>query len=165
MVTLCREPVARASRRCDSVVPHRSMRQGSTLVDVLVATVILGGALTALLSISGQSIAAQQRGEEIRTAAMLLDEQLNTVLMLGPDSFASRQRVEGSCDPPFENYTYRLEFSGGQSGDAYHVVATISWFSGGRVRSETIETMIAPRLGDDPDPDRRPEQVVPREFQ
>lgn len=140
------------------------VRRGALLVDVIVATIILGSAVVAILGVVGRSISAQARGEELRTAAMLLDEQLNTVLMLGPDSYASSGSVEGRCEPPFENYAYRLEFTGGIGGDPYMVRATVSWMSGGRVRSESIETFMAPRLGDDPDPDRKPASPIGREY-
>ena len=53
-------------------------------------------------------------------------------------------------------------YGGGTGGAPYHVTATISWFSAGRTQSETVETCIAPRLGDEPNPDRRPEQNVDR---
>jgi hypothetical protein len=95
---------------------------------------------------------------------MLIDEQLNTVLMLGPEEFATSGSVEGQCDAPFQDYSYRLDFSGGIGGDPYLVRATVSWSTSGRLRSESIETFIAPRLGDDPDPDRKPAEPIGREY-
>ncbi len=140
------------------------LRRGALLVDVIVATIILGSSVVAILGVVGRAISAQSSGEELRTAAMLLDEQLNTILMLGPDQEASRGTVEGRCEAPFQDYSYSIEFSGGIGGDPYLVRATVSWMSGGRLRSESIETFMAPRLGDDPDPDRRPAEPVGRDF-
>ncbi len=137
-------------------------RAGVVLVDVLVATVLLGVALTALISMTGRALASQRQGEQMQAAAMLIEEQLNLVLARGPDSYASRFPVEGSCDAPFGEYRYKLEFTEGQGGDAYRVVATVSWGTGARARSESVETMVAPRLGDEPDPDRRPGQAAVR---
>ncbi len=137
-------------------------RRGVILVDAIIGSVLLGIALASIIGLAGRSLAAQKRGEEIRVAAMLLDEQLNLVLMRSPDEYASRFDTEGACDPPFANYSYRLDIQGGQSGNPYVVRATVSWTSGGRVRSESIETYMSPRLGGDPDPERRPAEAVDR---
>jgi hypothetical protein len=37
------------------------------------------------------------------------------------------------------------------------------WASGGYERTASCETLIAPRLGDDPDPPRKPEETVARD--
>ena len=142
-------------------LPHRSGR-GVVLVDVIVGAVLLGVALAVMIGILGRSITAQTQGERLQTAASLIDEQLNLVLMRGPDSYGSRFGLEGPCDAPFEDYHYSLTFSNPSPARPYEVTATISWESGGRVVSESVTTLIAPRLGDDPDPVRQPEQPVER---
>ena len=144
------------------MVARRRQSRGVVLVDVLVATVLLGISLTVLISMTGRALASQRQGEQLQIAAMLLDQQLNLVLARGPDDYASSFETSGPCEVPFERFQYSLEFSGGESGDAYRVVATVSWADGGVLRSASVETMIAPRLGDDPDPDRRPEQPAVR---
>ena len=98
------------------------------------------------------------------TAAALIDEQLNLVLARGPDNYGSRFETEGRCDPPLEAYRYEIEIDGGQSGEPYDVVVTVSWVYAGRVRSAQVATKIAPREGDDPDPERTPAEPVERYF-
>lgn len=141
---------------------RRRDHRGVVLVDAIVGSLLLGVVLVVVIGIAGRALTAQMRGEELRTAAMLLDEQLNLVLMRGPDEYASRFGVQGPCDPPFGGYSYRLDIDGGQSGTPYSVRATVSWVSGGRTRSESVETFMSPRLGDDPDPERRPREAVDR---
>lgn len=145
-----------------SITRTTTPTRGIALVEVLVATLILGVALSVLVGLAGRALWAQASGERLETAAMLLDEQLNLVLARGPDSYASRFDTRGRCDEPFEMYTYSLDISGGDGGAPYRVAATVSWEEGGRVRSETVETCMAPRLGDDPDPYRRPDDAVLR---
>ena len=140
----------------------RTSRRAIVLVDAVVGAVLLGMALAVIVGLGGRALAAQRRGEELHIAAMLLDEQLNLVLMHGPDDYAARFDTEGVCDAPFADYTYRLDISGGQSGDPYHVRATVSWLSAGRLKSESVETYLAPRLGDEPNPIRRPMDPVDR---
>lgn len=140
------------------------IRRAVVLVDAIVAAVLVGVALAVMIGLGGRALSAQASGEQLQTAAMLLDEQLNLVLARGPDEYASRFPTQGFCDPPFQNFEYKLDFSGGQSGDAFRVVVTVSWMQGGRVWTESIETMIAPRLGDEPDPERRPDEAVNRWY-
>lgn len=142
----------------------RARERGVVLVDAIVAAVLLGVALAVMIGLGGRALSAQSTGEQLQTAAMLLDEQLNLVLARGPDNYAGRFPVQGQCDKPYDNFTYHLDFSEGQSGDAYRVLATVTWMSGGKPRSESIETLIAPRLGDEPDPVRRPDEAVNRWY-
>lgn len=148
-----------------SAAPSRSgldlSRSGVALLDALVAAIILGVALAALGSLASQAISSQVTGEQIATASMLADEQLNFVLARGPDTYAKRFPVEGACDEPFGAYRFKLEFSGGD-GEAYAVKSTVFWSTPAGDRSVTLETNIAGHPGDDPDPDRRPEQPVER---
>ncbi len=139
-------------------------RRGVLLADVLVATVIVGSALAVLMSMTGRALRAQAQGEQLRVAAMLLDEKLNLVLARGADDYASRfGDMEGVCEEPFQKFRYKIEITGsGSGGEAFTVVATVSWLDGATMRIETVETRIAPRLGEEPDPDRRPEQSVER---
>lgn len=137
--------------------------RGVVLVDIIVAVVLLGVALAALLGMANRSLTAQSQGERLQIAAMLLDEQLNLVLMQGPDDYETRFGVEGPCDPPFSDYKYRLDITGGAGGEAFSVKATVSWFEAGQPRSESVQTLIAPRVGEEPDPDRRPKTAVERE--
>ncbi len=137
-------------------------RRGVMLVDVIVATVMAGAALAVIIGLSSRAMTAQRQGEDLRAAAMLIDEQLNLVLARGPDDYGGRFPVEGACDAPFERFRFRLDISGGDGGEAYRVVATVTWPDAGVIRSAVVETRIAPRLGDEPDPERRPEETINR---
>jgi hypothetical protein len=132
------------------------------LIDAIVGAILLGVALASLVALGGRAISAQGEGEHLRNAAMLIDERLNLVLMAGVEGYTSRYDLEGTCDPPFGQYRYRVQIGGGQSGEPYSVAVTVSWMAGGRSRSETVEALIAPLTGDDPDPIRRPGTVVDR---
>ena len=147
--------------------PEQSIRRrGFVLVDVIVATIILGVSLVVMLSLAARALGSQQRGEDMATAAHLADEQLHLVLARGPDGYSKRFPTSGVCDPPFNRYRFGLDFSGGGStGETYRVAATITWATGPIPQSLTIETLIASRdagEGGDSDPVRTPEQPVIR---
>jgi hypothetical protein len=133
------------------------------LVDALVAAVLLGVSLAAVVGMVSSASTAQRRGERMEVAAMLLDEQMNMVVARGADQYAQRFGLEGRCDAPFEDYSYELEFDSRAAGEAYTVTVTVSWVDAGRRFSESVQTKVAPRLGDDPDPDRKPEETVIRQ--
>ncbi len=141
---------------------RRQSRRAVALIDAIVAAVILGVALSLIISLGSQAINSQRTGEELQTAAMLADEQLNLVLARGPDDYAKRFGTSGTCEPPLDNYRYSLAFSEGTGGRPYRVSATIVWTSAGKERTLVIEALMAPRGGTDPDPDRRPQNPVER---
>lgn len=172
--------LARSTRPSHRGMMARTAR-GMMLVDILVAVIMLGTSLAILIGMTARALRAQRTGETLANVAMLLDEQLNLILARGPDEYSSRFPLEGPCDPPFEGFRYRISFNasdpaiaaagggGGASsssststGGTYAVSVTISWNDGGFIRTESVQTRIAPRLGDEPDPDRRPPETVDR---
>ncbi len=140
----------------------RFNRRAVALIDVIVGTVLLGITIAVLMSLLGQATQAQAMGEQMSTAARLIDEQLSLVLARGPDNYATRFPAEGVCDAPFEGFRYRLTFTGGTSGQPYTVRSTVLWDSGSVERSASVEALIAARLGDEADPERKPTETVDR---
>lgn len=148
-----------------SLQPRRTARRGVALIEAIVAAIILGVGLTALVSFASGALSASRLGQEIGTAAMLADEQLQLVLARGPDDYARRFDLKGRCDPPFQTYLYELTFTGGNGGQPYRVRAVVRWESSRGPQSVDVETLIAPRQveGDaQADPDRRPAAAVTR---
>jgi type II secretory pathway pseudopilin PulG len=141
----------------------RIMRPSFVLADAIVATVMLGAALSVIVSLVGRALAAQRVGERLEVVAMLLDEQLQMVVARGPDNYLQRFPANGKCDIPFADYEYQLAITSNGSADAYSVKATISWREGSRLLNESVETRVAPRRGDEPDPDRKPAESVVRQ--
>lgn len=147
------------------VAPRARSSRGFALVDVLVGAILIGISLAVIIGLTGQSITAQRRGEELATAANLADEQLQLLLARGPDEYAKRFRLEGPCDPPFQDYSYKLVISGGSTNRPYNISCEINWMSGRSPQSVIIETLMASRDGGDgePDPLRTPDQPVLRQ--
>lgn len=136
--------------------------RGFALVEALVAAIILGVALAAILGLMTRALSSQRQGELLQTAAMLADEQLNLVLARGPDSYGNRFPLRGVCDPPFDTFSYDLSIGPSGVSSAYAVSVTISWQEARGPQNVTVGTRMAPRTGDDPDPDRRPQQAPER---
>lgn len=145
------------------------------LVDVIVATIIVGVSLAVIVGLIGRALSSQKRGEELSIAAGLADESLQMVLARGPDEYPRRFPLEGACEPPFQDYAYKLAFAGGGSAGApYTVTCTISWGGIGKGaaarggQSIVIQTLMASRNGGPEglaDPERRPDASVDRQAE
>lgn len=138
------------------------VRSAFALLEVIIGAIVLGVAMASVLSLVGQSVIVQSQGQHMETAARLADERLNLVLAVGPDAYPSVFSLRGPCDEPFEKYAYEVQITPQGGGQAYRVRATVSWIDGTRRPELSLETLIAPRLGDDPDPDRKPPETLNR---
>lgn len=137
-------------------------RRGFALVDAIVGGILLGLALVSIIGMTGSALSAQAKGEQLATAAALADERLNLVLTTGVEGYSSVFPMKGACDAPFEEFSYEVTVVSRGDSDPFIVKAEIRWQSGGRAQSLAVETLIAPRVGDDPDPDRKPLEGVDR---
>ncbi|NOG55771.1 MAG: hypothetical protein HND57_15830 [Planctomycetes bacterium] len=137
-------------------------RTGVALLDVLVAGVLVAVALVAILGIASQSLRAQLRGEKLQQAAMLLDELLGEVLSVGVEEYENLFASEGTR-PGYEGFEYQVGFEEAGTGRAYRVTATVWWYEAGTRNEETVQTLIAPRLGEEEIGDREPEEPIDRE--
>lgn len=136
--------------------------RGFVLLDAIVATLILAIALVTIVGLNSTALSAQRDGERLQDAAMLADELLEQVVAVGPERFRRVFGLRGACEPPFESYSYEMELRSVGSGDPYSVALTLLWDDQGQTRSLRFETLVAPRLGDDPDPERAPETSMER---
>jgi type II secretory pathway pseudopilin PulG len=138
-------------------------RGGFALVEAVVATVMLGVALATIIGLMSSALSSQRYGERLEVATMLAEEQLNRVLAVGPRDYRRVFKSRGQCDAPYEDYAYDVDIDLRSGGNPALVSCTIRWRAGSVDREVSIETMIAPRLGDDPTPDRRPDAIVERD--
>tara|TARA_B110000116_G_C16462858_1_gene414537 strand:+ start:95 stop:553 length:459 start_codon:yes stop_codon:yes gene_type:complete len=136
-------------------------RHGFALMDVIVGAAILGIGLTVVISMSSRSITRQTAAEKQITASWLADEILSMVLVEGPDIYEKVHPPRGTCEPPFENFSYEIELEDDGELFPVHAIATISWDAIGGRHSSVIETYIARRFGE-PVP-RVPAEAVDRE--
>lgn len=137
--------------------------RGFALVDALVAGILLAVGLAVVIGLTGRAVASQSEGRRFAEAARLADGVLNEVLAVGPEAYSSAFETRGRFEPPFAGYRYEVTLTPGEGGDPYLVTARIAWRSGPSERDVVVETLAAPRRGDEPDPEREPEQTVGRD--
>ena len=147
------------------VMPGRRLKierngRGFTLVEVMIAGVILAIGMTSLLTLTSRALSMQRRGEQKIIAAALLDEILGSVLTEGPQDFERIQSTSGPCEAPFEDWDFEVDIESAVGSDPFKVLATVIAPNG---TSYECATLIAPKLGEEPDPDRAPIEPIDRE--
>lgn len=141
------------------VVPRQ---RGFALIDVIVGGVMLGIGITAVITVTSRSLAAQMEGERQLTASWLADELLSMVLVEGPENYPKLHDTFGSFDVPFENYEFEVDLQDQGPRQPFRVTAHIRWPSPRGSREISVETLIAARLAEEPMP-RMPIDILDRE--
>lgn len=137
------------------------MRRGFALIDAVIGGIILAIGLAAILSLGARAISMQREGEVRIIAAHLADELLSTVLTEGPSDFLKLYDTFGGYDAPFRDFEYDVQLEDRGLGYPYRVTATIRHVPTGA--EYVVQTMIADREGDDPNPARAPTERLDRE--
>lgn len=137
-------------------------RRGIALIEALVGGTILGIGLAVLVSIASDASARMRLGEERIVASWIIDEMLNMIVVEGPVEYLKRYDLEGTCPAPYERYSFKLELQDQGDVEPYRVTLTVSWQSGGRLRSETVQTYIAIRRGETQIENRKPGEPITR---
>ena len=146
--------------RTHSRMPHGARRPGFALLDVVIAGVILAIGLATIFSITSKSLALQRDGEVRVMAAGMLDNLLSEVLLEGPADYPNLHSSSGRGEFPYEEFDFQVRISDPGVGEPYRVLATVTHETG---RSFVCETLIAGKLGEEPDPIRLPQEPIDRE--
>lgn len=130
-------------------------------MDAVIAGILLSIGLVTILSVGGQAMTMQRRGEVDVRAAAALDELLSAVLTEGPEDYEKLHPLSGSfdADSPFQDFQFTVEIERGGAGVPARVVASVIHEGG---RDYSIETSIAEKRGDEPDPVRTPSEPIDR---
>jgi len=137
-------------------------RRGFALMDAVIAGVLLAIGMITVLSVGGQAMTMARRGEIDVRAASALDELLSSVLTEGPVDYDKRMPLNGHFDAtsPYADFDFDIQIEQGGSGVPARVIAKVTHENG---REYTIETSIAEKRGEEPDPLRIPSEPIDRE--
>lgn len=144
----------------DPLRRYPRQREGFALLDVIIAGVLLAIGLSTIFAITARSLELQKDGEVRVQAAAMLDDLLSTVLLEGPLDFPKLHATNGQGEFPYEQFTFQVRIDDPGEGEPYRVTATVSHTTG---RSFECETLIAAKVGEEPDPERMPEIPIDRE--
>jgi prepilin-type N-terminal cleavage/methylation domain-containing protein len=117
-------------------------KKGFSLIETLVASAILSGAVLTLGAISTMSVSSTRLNRQYEVAASLLDKQLNMIDYIGIDEFIDIGQLEGVFEGYEPTYHWEVVTEYQDIDSLYLVQITISWIDGNRPYSISAETML-----------------------
>lgn len=125
----------------NSAILTPNHRRAMTLVECLVASVILGVGVAGLLSAAALSLRNQQATEHRATAVWLAQEKLAEVELAGP--YASQSRpTQGTQSQQGVTFTWTLTIEPESVGELYSVLAKVEWTGPGSSGQVELETLL-----------------------
>lgn len=152
--------IARSRTPCRRVSRRSAPRRGFALMDAIIGGMLLAIGLAAILALGTRALNMQQRGEREVVAASLLDDFLAMVLTEGVKDYEKLHPIAGRCAAPFGEYEYLVNIERGGPGVPSRVIVRLRHANGERWFAETL---IAYKLGDEPDPVRMPDEPIDRQ--
>ena len=120
----------------------RNNKSGFTLIEVLVATLILCGAVLVLGAISTRSLSQTKLNRQYEAAMSLADKQLTMIDYMGVERFVEMGRPEGVFEETEPEYRWEVVTESLDSDYLYKVTVTVRWLFRNRPYSVSVDTMI-----------------------
>ena len=117
-------------------------KRGFTLVETMVATTILCGAVMTIGAICSRSLTSTRLNRRYETALTLIDRQLSLIDYVGIDEFIAIGQTEGSFEDYAPGFTWQVATQYEDIDSLYLVTITVSWLEHNRPHSVSIETML-----------------------
>ena len=119
-------------------------RKGFSLIEMLVASLLLSAAVVVLCAVGTRSMTGVKLNRQYETAWDLLDRQLTMIDYMGVDEFLEMRQMSGQFDVEGVGgaaYRWEVEIEEGDLDNVYVVSLSISWGvagRGGRVSASTV---------------------------
>ena len=117
-------------------------KKGFSLIETLVASAILSGAVITIGAISTMSVSGTRLNRRYEMAASLLDKQLNMIDYIGIDEFIDIGQMEGEFEGYEPAYRWEVVTEYQDIDSLYLVTITVSWVDGNRPYSISANTML-----------------------
>ena len=117
-------------------------KKGFSLIETLVASAILSGAVLTLGAISTMSVSGTRLNRRYEVAASLLDKQLNLMDYIGIDEFIDLGQMEGVFEGYEPTYHWEVVTEYQEIDSLYLVTITVSWVDGNHPYSISADTML-----------------------
>jgi hypothetical protein len=121
---------------------HRTRRNAFSLIETVVATLILSGAVVTLGAISTNVLRQGTVNRHYETAASVIERQFTTIDTLGIDAFIESGQLEGIYDQEEPGYKWSVETKFKNVDDLYLVTMTVQWMEGAKPYKLAAQTML-----------------------
>ena len=118
------------------------MRSGFNLIETIVASVILSGAVLALGAISSRGLMDTRLNRHHEVAASVIDKQLTLIDAMGIDQFIEQGQSEGIIEELEPGYTWAVSTEYYGIDNVYLVTVTVGWLERNRPRQLVAQTML-----------------------
>ncbi len=115
---------------------------GFTLIEALVAGIILAMAVAVIGTTLSHAYASLTDAKEEGHAAILMDDLLTKIDLIGPARIASEGPRQGRFDGEEERFSWSAEISNRPQGHLYEVTATVFWDYAGKTKSIRVQTYL-----------------------
>jgi prepilin-type N-terminal cleavage/methylation domain-containing protein len=120
----------------------RTRQAGFNLVETMVASVILSGAVLALGAISSNAVRDVSLNRRYEVAASVIERQLSLIDCAGIDQFIELGQTEGVYEDMEPACHWQVETEYWGIDGLYLVTVTVTWLEGKRPRQLTAQTML-----------------------
>lgn len=120
----------------------RTRQTGFNLVETIVASMILSGAVLTLGSISTNAVVGTRLNQHYQTAASLVEARLVQIDVMGITEFIESGQTEGVEEVLEPGYRWEVTTSYQDTDNVYLVSVTVSWLEGKRPYEITVQTML-----------------------
>ena len=120
---------------------HCKKREGFTLVEVILAAMILSMSVLAIGAVNTRSIIQTRLNRQYETAASLANRQLSLMDYIGIDNFLKAGKTEGKTEYVGMSFDWQV-VTELQTTGLYLVTVKISWLEGRKTYSVAVQTML-----------------------
>lgn len=120
---------------------RRQGRLGMTLIEVVVATVILGLGIAGLMSATAKGLRNQQKSEYRAAALALAEAKLSEVDLIGPHVWMLARPTSGDENVGAQTYHWTLSIEQRPVGELFVVRVEVEW-AGAGAGSVGLETWL-----------------------
>lgn len=124
------------------MVQAKTNKKGFSLIETLVASAILSGAVLTIGAISTMSLSGTRVNRRYETALSLIDKQLSLIDYVGIDEFVELGQMEGDFEEVEPGYHWEVTTEYQEIDSLYLVTITVSWVDGRRPYSLSVDTML-----------------------
>lgn len=124
------------------IVQMKQSDRGFTLVETILASVILCGAVLAVGAISTRSLGGTKLNRQYEIAAALVDRQLCLIDYIGVDNFIEFGQTEGDFEQFEPAYHWEATTESLGVDNLYFVNLTVSWVERNRLHSISADTRL-----------------------
>ena len=116
--------------------------RGFTLVETILASIIICGVVLAVGAISTRSLGQARLNRQYEAAMALADRQLTLIDYIGIEDFIESDQMQGNSDKADPTYHWQIVTTQQEIDSLYLVNIEVSWIERSRNYSISVDTML-----------------------